>query len=54
MDDKLRETRLRWPTRKMERLERKTFMDVVKTDIMKCNLSENLAQDRSEWGKGIH
>ena len=29
-------------------------MDVVRTDLKKCNLSEDLAQDRLEWRKIIH
>ena len=35
------------PPRRMGRPKR-TWMEVVKMDMRKCNLSENLAQDRSE------
>ena len=28
---------------------KRTWMEVVKINMMKCNLSEDLAQDRSEW-----
>ena len=30
-----------------------TWMEVVKIDMKKCNLSEDLAQDRSEWRNKI-
>ena len=28
---------------------KRTWMNVVKIDLKKCNLCEDLAQDRSEW-----
>ena len=28
---------------------KRTWMEVVKIDMKKCNLSEDLAQDRSKW-----
>ena len=28
---------------------KRTLMEVVKIDMKKCNLSEDLAQDRSKW-----
>ena len=41
------------PPRGRDRLKR-TWMEVVKIDMKKCNLSENLAQDTSEWRNKIH
>jgi hypothetical protein len=32
---------------------KRTWMKVVKINMKKCNLSENLAQDRSEWRNRI-
>ena len=40
------------PPRGSGRPER-TWMDVVTIDMKKCNLSEDLAQDRSEWRNKI-
>ena len=31
-----------------------TWMEVVWIDMEKCNLSEDLAQDRLEWRNRIH
>ena len=33
---------------------KKTWMEIVKIDLKMCNLSEDLAQDRSEWRNKIH
>ena len=41
------------PLRGRGRLKR-TWIEVVKVDLKKCNLSEGLAQDRSEWRNKIH
>ena len=32
---------------------KRTRLEVVKMDMRKCNLPDNLAQDRSEWRKRI-
>ena len=41
------------PPREMETLKR-IRMNVVKINIKKCNLSENLAQDSLEWRNEIY
>ena len=41
------------PPRGMARPKR-MWMEVVKIDLKKCNLSEDLAQNRSEWRNRIH
>ena len=41
------------PPRGRGKLKRK-WMEVVKIDLKKCNLSEDLAQDRSKWRNIIH
>ena len=41
------------PSRGRGRVNR-MWMRVVKIDLKKCNLSEDLAQDRSEWRNRIH
>ena len=41
------------PPRGRGRLKRTWMEDVIKMNIRKCNLSENLAQDRSEWRNKI-
>ena len=41
------------PPRERDRPQR-TWMAVVKLDLKKCNSSEDLAQDRLEWGNRIH
>ena len=33
---------------------KRTWIEVVKIDLKKCNLSENLVHDRSEWKNRIH
>ena len=33
---------------------KRIWMEVVKIDLKKCNLSEDLAQARSEWRNKIH
>ena len=33
---------------------KRTWMEVVKINMRKCNLSKDLAQDRSEWRNKIH
>ena len=33
---------------------KRTLMDVIKMDVMKSNLFEDLARDRSEWRNKIH
>ena len=40
--------RLMGPSRTRGRPKR-TWMEVVRIDLRKCNLSEDLAQDRLEW-----
>ena len=41
------------PPRRRGRLKR-TSMEVLRIDLRKCNLSEDLAQDRLEWRNKIH
>ena len=33
---------------------KKTWMEVAKIDMKKCNLSDDLAQGRMEWRNKIH
>ena len=41
------------PSRRRCRPKR-MWMEVVKIDLKKCNLSEDLAQDKSQWKNKIH
>lgn len=41
------------PPRKSGRPKR-TWIKVVRLDLKKCNLSEDLAQDRSEWKNRVY
>ena len=41
------------PLRGSGRLKR-MWMELVKMDMKKCNLSEDLSQDRLEWRNEIH
>lgn len=42
-----------WPTKGKGQAE-EDVMEVVKIDLKRSNLSEDLAYDRSEWGNRIH
>ena len=38
----------------LELVVSRTWMEVIRIDLKKCNLSKDLAQDRLEWRNKIH